>query len=95
MLRAFVFAVAVLLAAAGLYAIGTCGLTGPGLQLFGAGLIVGGSLLIERWRYRRLGRGRPGPNWRETGERFVDPETGKRITVYHDPVTGERRYVSL
>jgi hypothetical protein len=30
---------------------------------------------------------------RRTGERFVDPETGRPVTVWSDPVTGERRYV--
>lgn len=93
-LRSFVFAVAAALTIAGLYSIGTYGLTGPGLQLLGAGLIVGGSLLVERWRYRRLGHRPPGPGWQETGERFVDPETGNRVSVYHNPATGERRYVS-
>ena len=32
-------------------------------------------------------------NWRATGEKFVDPETGRLVTVWFDPETGERRYV--
>ena len=31
--------------------------------------------------------------WETTNERFVDPETGKLVTVWFDPQTGERRYV--
>ena len=39
--------------------------------------------------------GRPsGTNWRPTDEKFVDPETGKLVTVWFDPRTGDRRYVS-
>ena len=38
--------------------------------------------------------GKPaGPAWRATDEKFVDPETGKLVTVWLDPGTGERRYV--
>jgi uncharacterized membrane protein len=55
-------------------------------------LFVG--LLIERWRYKPLSGVRPGPDWQATDERFVDPETGKLVTVYFHPATGERRYVA-
>ena len=30
----------------------------------------------------------PAPNWLTTDERFVDPETGKLVTVFHKPSTG-------
>ena len=52
-------------------------------------------LLVERWRYQPLGERPPGPDWQATSERFVDPETGKRVTVYFHPATGERRYVAF
>lgn len=40
-------------------------------------------------------KGRPsGGSWRATDERFVDPETGKLVTVWFDPSSGERRYVA-
>jgi hypothetical protein len=68
------------LPAAGLFALGA------------AALFVG--LLIERWRYKPLTEPRPGPDWQATEERFVDPETGKLVTVYFNPATGERRYVA-
>jgi len=55
-------------------------------------LLVG--LAIERWRYKPLGNRTPGPGWKATDERFVDPETGKLVTVYFQPSTGERRYIA-
>ena len=60
---------------------------------WGVILIIG--LLIERWRYKPLAGQRPGPEWTATDERFVDPETGKLVTVYYHPASGERRYVAL
>ncbi len=62
------------------------------LAVWAAVLIVG--LLIERWRYKPLAGPPPGPDWQATGERFVDPETGKIVTVYFHPTTGERRYIA-
>jgi hypothetical protein len=64
-----------------------------GLALWGVILIIG--LLIERWRYQPLGARSPGPDWTATDERFVDPETGKLVTVYFNQATGERRYVAI
>jgi hypothetical protein len=55
-------------------------------------LVVG--LMIERWRYKPLAERSPGPDWTATDERFVDPETGKLVTVYYHPPSGERRYVA-
>ena len=62
------------------------------LAVWAAVLLVG--LLIERWRYTRLTAVAPGPEWQRTGERFVDPETGKLVTVYFHAPTGERRYIA-
>ena len=59
------------------------------LALWATVLLVG--LLIERWRYKKLADRPPGPDWQRTDERFVDPETGKLVTVYFHPATGERR----
>jgi hypothetical protein len=64
-----------------------------GLTAWGLILIVG--LVIERWRYKPLAERSPGPDWTLTDERFVDPETGKLVTVYYHPATGERRYVAV
>jgi hypothetical protein len=58
------------------------------------GVIFAGGVLIERWRYKRLSADRPGRGWQATTERFVDPETGRLVTVFLNPATGERRYVA-
>jgi hypothetical protein len=47
--------------------------------------------LVERWRYQGLTDDRPGRNWQATPERFVDPQTGRLVTVFFNPATGERR----
>ncbi|MBV8118888.1 MAG: hypothetical protein JO081_02990 [Alphaproteobacteria bacterium] len=56
------------------------------LALWAVIFLVG--LAVERWRYKRLGAAPPGPGWQRTDERFVDPETGKLVTVYVHPATG-------
>lgn len=35
----------------------------------------------------------PSDRFNPTGERFVDPETGRVTSAWVDPATGERRYV--
>ena len=63
---------------------------GPVLLIFGA--VVLATVLIER--SYALAAARPlGPNWRPTDERFVDPETGKLVTVWYNSASGQRRYV--
>jgi len=63
----------------------------PQLLIGGLLLIVG--LAIERWRYKPLDQTRPDPRWTDTGERFVDPESGLLIAVYFDAADGSRHYV--
>lgn len=77
---------AALAAVTGLAAAAILPLLAPGLLLF-----VG--LAVERWRYKPLRRQRVDPRWQDTGERFVDPETGKTTAVYFDPATAERHYI--
>jgi hypothetical protein len=82
-----------LAAAAALLLSAGCFRLGFWVALWAALLIVG--LLVERWRYQPLTGARPGPDWVATDERFVDPETGKLVTVYYHPSSGERRYVAV
>jgi hypothetical protein len=60
-------------------------------------LVVGGALtagtVFERVIYKPLLSDRPGRGWTGTGERFVDPETGKTVDVFYNAASGERRYV--
>jgi hypothetical protein len=58
------------------------------------GTILAGGVLVERRRYPALTDDRPGRDWQATPERFVDPESGRLVTVFFNPATGERRYVT-
>jgi sugar phosphate permease len=62
------------------------------LAFYGAAIIT--LILIERGRYKPSLKGKGGA-WRPTGERFVDPATGKLTEVYFNEVTGERDYVVI
>ena len=35
----------------------------------------------------------PGPDWKLTGERFIDPTSGQTLEVWQGPGNGERAYV--
>jgi len=81
----------------GLYVIGAACLVGalwaPQLLVPGLVLVIG--LAIERSRYKTPAKQRVEPHWQDTGERFVDPETGSVTAVYFDPRTSERHYVAV
>jgi hypothetical protein len=54
--------------------------------------IVFVSLLIERWRYDATAARRQ-PDETATGERFIDPGSGKVMEVVYNESTGERKYI--
>ncbi len=81
--------VAVLLVLAGIVA-SVSGAQGALVMTFW-GLILFAAVMLERWRYRKASTERPS-EWRDTNERFVDPETGQLTQVMYDPRTGDRRY---
>jgi hypothetical protein len=83
-----VFAGALLLAGLTLLVLGLPG----GVQALALGGVIVLGTAFERWRYRP-NSAPPGADWKPTGERFEDPETGKPVQVYYDPKSGERRYV--
>ena len=58
------------------------------LAVFGAFILIG-TFFEKHYRARRAA----GTAWKATGERFVDPTTGKLVEVRYDPSTGERAYV--
>jgi len=64
------------------------------LWLLVNGCVLIGAIVFERWRYRPSidrSKGR----WQPTGERFVDPGTGRLVDVFYNPDTGERDYVEV
>jgi hypothetical protein len=92
-LRGALYAVGGLFALAALYFV-LAGCPAAAWRIAIPGLVLILALGIEQWRYQRLRDRSPGPDWTETDERFVDPETGRLVTVYFRPSTGERRYVA-
>ena len=90
MLRAVLFAIGLLLLIAALAAT----LAGyPAVPLAASGAILTLALLLERYVYKPIRSGLPGPGWEQTAERFIDPKSGQSVTVYFNPRTGERRYI--
>ena len=86
--------VLLVLGIAGLVAAGICVLArayGAALYFLIQGLALTLGILLERWRYVRNVNRRKG-RWQSTGERFVDPTSGKLTEVYYNPDTGERDY---
>jgi hypothetical protein len=65
----------------------------PAFTLLIWGAILLGAIVYERFRYKPLTTASPGAGWQRTGERFVDPDSGKTVTVYLQPGSGERQYV--
>jgi hypothetical protein len=93
-LRPALFIVAgALLAGAAALAIVGCTL-GVALRLAVPSVVLLFGLVVEPWRYKPLTSCRPGRGWVATDERFVDPESGKLVTVFYQASTGERRYVA-
>ncbi len=92
MLRKSLITVAALISFLGAAAL-VSGAAEPGIVFFASGVLLAAAVVLEQFRYKALERGRPGPGWERTAERFVDDETGKTVTVYVEPETGERAYV--
>jgi hypothetical protein len=57
------------------------------------GLIVVGAIVFERSRYRPVPSGDDSRIlWQPTGERFIDPTSGRMVEVEENTLTGERIY---
>jgi len=68
--------------------------TGHGYGLIVGGVIVIGSVLLERrYRNRPESDDLPADRWTPTAERFIDSESGVAMQVWVDSLTGERRYL--
>ena len=62
-----------------------------GVQVLVGGTVILIGTLFERWHYKNRNASADG-DWQATGERFVDPASGRQMEVLYDPNTGERRY---
>lgn len=94
MLRNIVLAVGGTLLATGLVALLYAAWPIAIFCLVWGGIIVFG-IVYERYAYKKiLDRIPEGKGWTRTAERFVDPGTGKTVTVYVKSFTGERAYVA-
>ncbi len=62
----------------------------PGAVDIVVGILIFGGLFFEPHYRGRVSR--TGGNWQPTGEKFIDPGTGKLVEVDYDPQTGEREY---
>jgi hypothetical protein len=93
-MRTFLLVLGSALLAASFATAATGGSVGAVLRLGIPGLVLTGAILFERGRYKPNSPDRPGADWIATDERFLDPESGEIVTVFYQPQTGERRYVS-
>ena len=91
MLRTVVAAIGGLMLCAGIVLSAVPPHSGWGLLVFGALVLL--SLVFEG-RYRSGVAARAGSRFEPTGEKFIDPGTGRLMEVYYDPVTGAREYRS-
>ena len=90
MLRTAVLIFGCLILALGAY-LCTLGPAFGGIQTLVGGAIFVLGTLFERWRYNNKNASMDA-DWEATGERFVDPATGKNMEVFYDPRSGERQY---
>ena len=84
--------VGLLMMAGGLAALFYVGVA-PALVFAFEGLLIVIGVAFERATYKALELKPLGGGWTRTPERFVDDASGKMVTVYVQPATGERKYV--
>jgi hypothetical protein len=93
-LRTFVLIFGCALTALGAFLCLKGGIAFGGVPPLVAGVVILLGTVFERWRYNNR-EASGGGNWQATGERFVDPESGKEVEVLYDPDSGERKYRDL
>ena len=92
MLRGVLIAIAVISILCGLVALAT-GAFPPAAIFATWGILLVAGTVFERVIYKKTQVQPPGAGWVRTTERFIDDSTGKPITVYVEPATGERQYI--
>jgi uncharacterized membrane protein HdeD (DUF308 family) len=91
-LRGILIAIAIVSILCGLVALATGAFPPAAIfAVWGVLLVVG--TVFERVIYKKTMTQAPGAGWVRTTERFIDDATGKPITVYVEPATGERQYI--
>jgi uncharacterized membrane protein HdeD (DUF308 family) len=94
MLRNIVLVLGGAMFASGSMALLSAHYTAAALLLVWGALIVFG-IIYERYAYKTILDHLPaGKGWTRTTERFVDTKSGRIVTVYVKPITGERAYVA-
>jgi len=59
------------------------------------GAILVFAIIYERVAYKTIVDKAPaGAGWKRTAERFIDDKSGRAVTVWVKPFTGERAYVA-
>lgn len=92
MLRGILIVIAVVSILCGLVALATGAFPPAAIfAIWGVLLVIG--TVFERVIYKQTKTQPPGAGWIRTSERFIDDASGKPITVYVEPKTGERQYV--
>jgi hypothetical protein len=93
-LRRWLIGFGVLYLAVGAYLLSIHVALVPAIYLVVGGAVLAGSIVLERRGYRpRMDHARG--RWQRTGERFVDPSSGRLVEVRYNPDTGERDYVDV
>ncbi|MHB8178728.1 MAG: hypothetical protein ACYDA5_05480 [Vulcanimicrobiaceae bacterium] len=92
--RALLLAAVLLLVAGGVIFLGAFFLWPLALDWIVGGTVLVAAILFERSRYRPA-IDRSAAGWQATGERFIDPTSGKLLEVRYNPQTGERDYVEV
>ncbi|HEY3697062.1 hypothetical protein [Phenylobacterium sp.] len=64
-----------------------------GIMLLVWAVVTVAGVVCERTRYKPLLDSGPGPDWRPTSEKFIDPTSGATVVVHVQASTGRRAYV--
>jgi hypothetical protein len=91
MLRAILILIGLVLLGLGLFTLRFSGVVGFPPLAAGVLLLLG---TLFEGRYRPRVRSST-DGWEPTGERFIDPGTGKLVDVVYNPKTGEREYKDI
>jgi len=91
-----IFGAVIVLAGIGGIVLGQAGAPGfPAIPALILGCLIVVTAIAEPVYGKLTGRPPLSGTWRPTGERFIDPATGKPVEVWSEPKTGERRYVDV